>query len=233
MPVLRMTAETLSGKPRALLLHGGWPGHEPERSAAFVLRHVLQDFDVVQSGDLGMLCADTLAAFDLLIPVWTFGELDESAEIALLASVADGLGIVAWHGATSAFLASRRHKLLLGGQFVDHPGGDAVTYVVKFRGNDPLIASLDDFTVTSEQYYLLVDPAVKVLAHTYMDGGPMSWLHGVEMPVAWTRPWGRGRVFYCTLGHTPAILAHPPLVTLLRRAAAWASRDRRVEVDGG
>jgi type 1 glutamine amidotransferase len=133
------------------------------------------------------------------------------------------MGVLAWHGATSAFLACRRHKFLLGGQFVAHPGEQAVTYSVRFHDNDPLVAGLGDVTLTSEQYYMLVDPAVKVLATTRVVGPGMDWVAGVEMPVAWTRRWGRGRVFYCSIGHTVDDLNHPSMITLLRRAAAWAA----------
>ncbi|MGH9550502.1 MAG: ThuA domain-containing protein, partial [Terriglobales bacterium] len=130
------------------------------------------------------------------------------------------------HGNTSAFLKSRRHKFLLGGKFVGNPGGDAITYNVHFLGNDPLVEGLEDITVQSEQYYLLVDPAVKVVATTIMDGADMSWLAGVQMPVAWKRMWGQGRVFYCALGHCPEIfMEHQSLRSLVQRALHWSVRD--------
>ncbi len=87
-----------------------------------------------------------------------------------------------------------------------------------------MVAGLDPLTLTSEQYYMLVDPAVKVLATTTMVGEGMPWLAGVRMPVAWTRGWGDGRVFYCSLGHTAGIVEIPQMSTLLRRAAWWAMR---------
>ena len=83
---------------------------------------------------------------------------------------------------------------------------------------------LPAFEVVSEQYYLLIDPAVRVLAETTIVGEGMPWLAGTRMPVAWTRQWGRGRVFYCALGHTVEILELAPVRTLLARAAEWARR---------
>ena len=222
-----MSAATASStnRPRALLLHGGWEGHDPDRVADYAERHLLGGFEVVRSSDLAVLRADVLSGFDLLVPVWTFGEITEAQEADLLSSVVDGIGVLAWHGAASAFLASRPHKLLLGGQFVTHPGGTGVTYTVRFhRDADALVAGLDDLKLTSEQYYLLIDPAVKVLATTTIEGDSLTWLAGVTMPVAWTRPWGKGRVFYCSLGHSVEVLALPTVSTLLRRAARWASR---------
>ncbi len=212
-------------RKRVLLLYGGWEGHQPECFADFAENELLGDFDVVRSQDLGMLCPDLLASFDLLVPIWTFGEITDIQETTLLNAVANGMGIVAWHGNASSFLNSRPHKFLLGGQFVGHPGGNDVTYSVRFLGNDPLVDGLEDITVTSEQYYLLIDPAIKVLATAYIDGDNMNWLSGVQMPVVWKRRWGKGRVFYCALGHTLDVLEQPSITTLLRRAVRWACRS--------
>jgi type 1 glutamine amidotransferase len=209
---------------RVLLHYGGWDGHQPERFADFAEKRLLADCDVVRSQNLADLTIEFLSQFDLLVPIWTFGELGTEQETALLDAVAKGLGVVAWHGSASAFLNSRPHKHLLGGQFVAHPGGEDTIYTVRFRDNDPLVRDLADFTLTSEQYYLLIDPAVKVLASTTIHGDTMPWLKGIDMPVAWTRYWGKGRVFYCSLGHSIDILEHPTLNQLLRRAIQWAPR---------
>lgn len=207
----------------ALLLYGGWEGHHPEKFASFAASRVLDDFDVTWSQDLDVLNVKTLNCFDLLLPIWTFGDLADSQVDALLTSVQNGMGVVAWHGAASSFLNSRSHKFLLGGQFVGHPGGDDVTYEVHFLGNDPIVAGLQDVTVISEQYYLLVDPAVTPLATTSIIGDGMEWVAGVPMPIAWKRQWGRGRVFYSALGHTVDVLEMSPVLTMLRRAVRWAT----------
>jgi len=208
---------------RALVLYGGWAEHEPERSARFAIDNVLGDFDVTSSQDLATLDLRTLERVDLLVLLWTFGELTPAQEQGLIEAVGGGMGLLTWHGATSAFLSSRAHKFLIGGQFVAHPGGDAVTYAVNFKAGDPLVEGLGDVTVTSEQYYVLVDPAVTVLATTPMQA-PGDEEAAVEMPVAWRRNWGAGRVFYCSLGHTPDTLGSPSVLSLLRRAAGWAGR---------
>jgi type 1 glutamine amidotransferase len=217
---------------RALLLYGGWDGHQPECFADFAEDKLLGDFDVVRSQDLEMLRPDVLAGFDLLVPIWTFGEITDAQETALLSAVADGMGMVAWHGNASSFLDSRPHKLMLGGQFVAHPGGNYITYSVRFLGNDPLVDGLKDVTITSEQYYFLIDPAVKVLATTGIDGGDMDWIADVRMPVAWKRKWGKGRVFYCGLGHTLDVLEEPCITTLLSRAVSWACRSAEEHCTG-
>jgi uncharacterized protein len=212
-----------SEKPRVLLLEGGWEGHSPTAAADYAQEHLLSDCEVIRSGDLGMLDRKLLAGFDVLVPIWTFGALGEQQEQSLLEAIARGMGMVAWHGFASAFLASRAHKFLLGGQFVSHPGGEQTAYRVHFHDHDPLVDGLEDFTLTSEQYYMLMDPAVKVLASTRIVGQGMPWLAGVEMPVAWKRIWGQGRVFYCSLGHAVDVLAHEIVSELIRRAVQWAA----------
>jgi uncharacterized protein len=221
----RGVSPNVSGRlPRALLLYGGWQPHEPEAIANAVEAEVLGGFDVHRETDLRILESPLLREFNLVLPLWTFGELPVLGEQGLLSAVENGLGLLAIHGAASAFLTSRPHKHLLGGQFVGHPAGAQTTYQVTFRRDEPLVQGLSDFVVTSEQYYLLVDPAVRVLATTTIQGGTQRWLTGVQMPVAWTRVWGDGRVFYCSLGHDPTTATHPTVVELLRRAACWAAQ---------
>lgn len=212
-------------KPRVLLLWGGPPTHDPEAFADFAERELLADCEVKRSSTLDSLTPESLSRFDLLVPIWMFDEIDRDQERALLSAVEGGLGVVAWHGATSAFLNSRPHKHLLGGQFVAHPGGAETIYRVRFRQDHTLTMGLEEVVVTSEQYYMLLDPAIEPLAFTTIEGRGMTWLAGVEMPVAWTRLWGEGRVFYCSLGHTLADLESNSVRTLFRRAVLWAARS--------
>jgi hypothetical protein len=207
---------------RALVLAGGWDGHDPEAVARWAAGSVLSGFDVTVTDDLRALDPSTLGTFDLLCPLWTYGELSPDQEAALLGAAADGLGLLAWHGATSAFLGSRPYKHLLGGQFVAHPGGAQVAHTIRFRP-DPLTVDLPDVSLRSEQYYLLVDPAVRVLATTEVVAPDEPWLAGTEMPAAWVRRWGEGRVAYVSVGHGIEELALPPITELLRRLAAWAA----------
>jgi type 1 glutamine amidotransferase len=220
----RVIPKASSSRKRVLLLHGGWRGHAPAKFADFAERELLEGYDVVRSRSLDDLTDANLKHFDLILPIWTFGSLTASQQRALLAAVHGGLGYVGWHGNASSFLECRPHKLLLGGQFVAHPGGNRVRYTVSFHRDDNLVSDLADFTVVSEQYYLLIDPAIKVLATTSIRGGPMPWLNRVRMPVAWKRCADQGRVFYCALGHTVDVLRKAPVTTMLRRALAWASR---------
>lgn len=210
-----------------LILHGGWEGHTPDAVADFAESEWLAGARVVRSSSLDALTLENLAQFDLLIIIWTFGELSVEQERALLKAVESGMGFVAWHGSASAFLANRPYKLLLGGQFVAHPGDFDVTYRVELNRQHEMTRDLDDFTLTGEQYYLLIDPAVDVLATTKIDGAQFTWLKGITMPYAWIREWGNGRVFYCVAAHTVDDLKQPTIFELIRRGIAWATRSNR------
>jgi type 1 glutamine amidotransferase len=45
------------------------------------------------------------------------------------------------------------------------------------------------------------------------------------MPVAYVKTWGRGRVFYITVGHTPEDLQAPEVARLVRQGMVWAARN--------
>ena len=120
-----------------------------------------------------------------IIPVWTFGDLSEGQSFSLLDAVKNGMGIIAWHGAASAFLGNREYKHMLGGQFVDHPGGDTVAYTVTFLDHDSSSQGLESLDIVSEQYYLLVDPSVNVIATTSIIADDKPWLSHGNLAVRW------------------------------------------------
>lgn len=209
---------------RALVLYGGWPDHKPVEMARWAEDELLSEYTVCSYSTLDILESSSLGDFDVLLPIWTFGEIAPAQEKGLLTAVEGGLGVLAWHGFTSAFLASRTLKHLAGGQFVCHPGGEDVSYRVEFDPASTFTQGLSDFEVATEQYYFLLDPAIEAVATTRMLAPDMPWLAGVKMPVAWKRNWGAGRVFYCALGHRLDDMSSPSASELLRRGLHWATR---------
>ena len=116
---------------------------------------------------------------------------------------------------------------MTGGQWVAHPGNDRVRYTVQIADKThPITSGIKDFDVTSEQYYMHIDPAICVLASTQFPTAPGPHVANgpLEMPVIWTKLYGKGRVFYCSLGHTPQVLAAEPVATIMRRGFGWAAR---------
>ena len=106
-----------------------------------------------------------------------------------------------------------------------HPG-NIIDYTVEItKPDDPIVQGIKDFPYHSEQYYMHVDPANEVLATTTFSGEHAPWIKGVVMPVAWKRQYGKGRVFYSSLGHQAKEFEVPEMATMLRRGVNWAARD--------
>ena len=221
----------------ALVVWGGWDGHEP-RQVGDVVRGMLEKhgFSVEVSTTLDSLAdVEALRKLDLIVPVWTMGKIEKEQVEAVSEAVASGVGVAGCHGGMcDAFRESVLWQFITGGNWVAHPGGDGVEYVVNVRNNSShLLEGIKDFTVRSEQYYLHVDPAVEVLATTRFP--VVNWFHSsnrqVDMPVIWTKRWGHGRVFYTSLGHHADVFDIPEAAETLRRGLLWAAEGKQIAVD--
>jgi type 1 glutamine amidotransferase len=211
----------------ALIVQGGWPGHQPLECAELFARFLRSEsFDVTVSDSLdAYLDAGLMARVDLIVPIWTMGEISPAQLTGLLGAIKAGGGVAGWHGGMGdAFRSSTEYQFMVGGQFVAHPG-DTLDYTVRILDHtDPITAGLADFQVHSEQYYMHTDPGNKVLAVTTVSGaGGVPWVAGTQMPVVWKRQWGKGRVFYSSLGHAAADFDVPETRTIMQRGMLWAA----------
>jgi hypothetical protein len=188
---------------------------------------------VTVADTLDALCdVERLRAYALIVPIWTMGEIRPDQLRPLLAAVEGGVGIGGCHGGMSdAFRNSPDYQFMTGGQWVAHPGNDGVRHRVEIRDRDHFITQgVGDFTVTTEQYYLHTDPVNRVLATTRFPtvDGPHAANGPVDMPVVWTKYYGKGRVFYCSLGHQASIVRIPEVERLCLRGLLWAARAEEV-----
>lgn len=212
---------------KALFVWGGWEGHEPRRSVE-VFVPILEGagYHVEVSDSLDSFADEAkMKSLDLVVPCWTMGNLSNEQEKVITDAVAAGTGIAGWHGGMcDAFRGSTNYQFMTGGQWVAHPG-NIMTYTVNItKPEDPIVAGISDFQITSEQYYMHVDPSNEVLATTTFDGAEAPWIAGCVMPVAWKRMWGRGRVFYSSLGHVARDFDVPECREIMRRGMLWAGR---------
>ena len=212
----------------ALIVWGGWEGHEPEACAtlfADILRQ--QDVEVTVSASLESYTDKALMdSVQLVIPMWTMGEISKEQSAGLRAAVLRGVGLAGWHGGMcDAFRNDVNYQFMTGGQWVQHPGG-IIDYSVQIINNDhPLTQGIAEFSMHSEQYYMHCDPGNTVLATTTFAGDQegMDWIAGTVMPVAWTRTYGKGRVFYSSLGHIRSDFEVPEAREIMRRGLLWAA----------
>lgn len=210
----------------ALIFWGGWDGHEPEACTRRLAAMLDEDgFEVETHPGTDILAATDLMRFDLIVPMMTQVQLAPEELKALIAAVAAGTGLGGFHGGMGdTFRAEPSYQYMTGGQWVAHPGNVIDYRVTVTRGDDPIMAGIEDFDYRSEQYYLHVDPANEVLVTTTFDGAHDPWTKGAVMPVVWKKRYGAARVFYSALGHKASELDHPQMQTILRRGLAWAAR---------
>lgn len=215
---------------RALIVWGGWNGHEPEQVAGIFHEALTsKGFDVEVSNTLdAFLDGEKLKTLDLIVPVWTMGKITGEQVKPLLAAVKSGVGIGGCHGGMcDSFREATEYQFMTGGQWVAHPGNDGVEYTVRVTEPDHFITrgAPAEFPVKSEQYYMHVDPAVQVLAVTRFPvaDGPHVRNGEFDMPVVWTKFYGEGRVFYCSLGHVANVVRQPEVLDLCTRGLLWAA----------
>lgn len=222
---------------KALLIKGGWDGHQPNE-VTDVFAKMLQEegFDTKISDTLESLRdAEYLNSLDLIVPTWTMGAIERDLVQNVMEAVAAGVGIAGCHGGMcDAFRESTEWQFMTGGQWVSHPGGDDVEYTVNITNSSGGITDgIRDFKVTSEQYYLHVDPCIEVLATTRFP--TVTWYHSsnraVDVPVMWTKRWGHGRVFYSSLGHHADVFDIPEAYVTMKRGMLWAAEGRQIAID--
>ncbi|MBY0117098.1 ThuA domain-containing protein [Paenibacillus sp. FSL L8-0435] len=219
---------------KALIVWGGWDGHEPEQVAAIFERILKEEqFEVEVSNTLESYSdAEKLMGLDLIVPLWTMGQIEQELVNNVSAAVQSGVGLAGIHGGMcDAFRNNVDWQFMTGGQWVAHPGNDGVEYMVNMkRGSSPLLDHIEDFQVKSEQYYLHVDPAVEVLATTRFPvvTGPHAANGPVDMPVVWTKRWGAGRVFYNSLGHHADIVDMKPVTEMMRSGFKWTAAGKEL-----
>jgi hypothetical protein len=202
----------------ALIVQGGWDGHKPAEVAEILAEPLRQhDFEVTIADTLDAYKDPHLPELDLIVPNWTMGTIEQDQLKPLLEAVYNGVGLAGLHGGMcDSFRNETEYQWMTGGQWVAHPGNDTATYVVYIDGvPSPITEGISDFQVTTEQYYMHVDPANVVHATTRFGE--------VVMPVVWTKHWGKGRVFYCSLGHRPDVVQMPPVLTMMTRGMLWAA----------
>ncbi|GIV17115.1 MAG: hypothetical protein KatS3mg022_2550 [Armatimonadota bacterium] len=212
---------------RALIVWGGWEGHEPKQCAEIFAPWLQsQGYEVIVSNTLDTYTdKELMQSLNLIVPIWTMGTISPEQEAGLLDAVRSGVGIAGWHGGMGdSFRNNTEYQFMVGGQWVAHPG-NIIDYEVNIiKPEDPIVAGLSDFKMHSEQYYMHVDPSNEVLATTTFSGEYCEWIAGTVMPVVWKRRYGKGRVFYSSLGHVAKDFEVPEALEIMKRGMLWASR---------
>ena len=228
-------------KRKALILCGGWNGHEPklltERFKTFLES---EDFEVNVEEKLDVLQdLQRLKEQDLFIPIWTMcnENLPKPYFEPIAEAIGSGVGLAGCHGGMcDAFRNNVLWQFITGANWVAHPGCDGTKHRINIISkSNPLTEGIKDFDVCSEQYYLQTDAANEVLATTRFP--TVKWYHSangeVDVPQVWTRKWGHGRVFYNALGHHNDVFDIPEAWELMKRGLLWAAESRQIAREKG
>ena len=210
----------------ALIVAGGWNGHEPAQCAD-IIAAMLRDsgFKVWSETSTEAFADPALKDLSLIVPIMTMSKIEKEELANLTAAVRGGVGIAGYHGGMcDAFRDATEYQFMCGDQWVAHPGNIIDYKVDVTRPDDPIMAGVASFEHRSEQYYMHVDPANEVLATTRFTGEHAPWIEGVVMPVVWKKRHGAGRVFYSSLGHRAYELDLPEIRTVMTRGLLWAAR---------
>lgn len=219
---------------KVLIIQGGWDGHEPKlTSKRFAAILEKNGYECKTSDSLEVLGdLEYLLSLDLIVACWTMGNIEREYTVNISKAIGSGVGLAGCHGGMcDSFRQDTEWQFITGGQWVSHPGGDGITYMVNIcNGSSPITEGIEDFEVCSEHYYLHVDLSIEVLATTRFPMVPYYHISNkpVDMPVAWTKFWGNGRVFYTSLGHHDDVFDNSPNAQrLMERGMVWAAEGKQ------
>jgi type 1 glutamine amidotransferase len=236
-----MTAERTGGR-RALVVRGGWDGHQPvETTEEFIPFLEDNGFEVrVEESPAVYADADYMATVDLIVQTNTMNTIESGEFQGLRTAIENGTGFAGWHGGIAdSYRNNSDYLQLVGGQFASHPGkhpdertGEQSDNYMPHRiemtpaaAEHPITRGIGDFDLTTEQYWVLSDDYNDVLATTTQAVRPWDpWTRPVTSPAIWTRQWGKGRIFVCTPGHRVEIVRDPNVRTIIERGLLWAAR---------
>ena len=160
----------------------------------------------------------------------------------LMAFIKEGKGFVGIHSATDSCYQWPDYGQMINGYFDGHPWGAGTEVSIRVEPGQekhPLVAMFEGKNVDfKEEIYQLKDPydskKVDMLLRldtekTKIDIGGVKRADK-DFGVAWARSWGKGRVFYCSLGHNHEIYSNPIILKHYLAGLQWAIGDFKVDV---
>lgn len=226
----------------ALVVRGGWSGHQPvETTEMFVPFLEEHGFSVRIEGSPQIYAdLDFMPRVDLIVQAMSMSTIEMDQFLGLRGAVEAGAGMAGWHGGmVASYKNTTQYLHMMGAQFAEHPGkhpdertGDQsdsymphTINITEFGRRHPITRGIDDFSLVTEQYWVLHDDYLDVLATITQPVRAWDpWHRPVTSPAIWTRQWGEGRIFVITPGHQVEILEDPNVRTIIERGLLWAAR---------
>jgi type 1 glutamine amidotransferase len=177
--------------------------------------------------------AKNLNYFDVLVFASTTGELDmdDSQKADMLSFIKDdGKGFVGIHAALDTNYKWPEYGEMIGGWFDQHPW---MTFNAPIINEDPSFPAVRHFPHEFVKYDEIYQPKewsrdkVNVLlrldeSKLNYENNPRIHRNDHDFAVAWDKMYGKGRVFYSTLGHTEEAWNDPDIRKMYFEAIKWA-----------
>ncbi len=233
---------SLNGK-NIIYVYGGMKGHSPKESVNLFVPILEKEGASVKVFDNFSVYEDEklMNEADLIIQIFTDAftsdpKMNNEQFKGLQNALINGTGFAGWHGGLGDSSPNPLYHFIVGGDFVSHPGElkemKTAEYEVKIYDSEDYITNgISDFKINgSEQYYMMIDPNVKVLAVSEfkLNNWPTNEnkIKGSFMPVIWKKNYGKGRVFYSSIGHYLREFEIPEVLTMQMRGFRWASEGK-------
>ncbi len=147
---------------------------------------------------------------------WT--KLTDKQMKACLDFVRNGGGWVGVHSATETFASNPEYVKMTGASFVKHEPYRTMR-ILRIVGDHPILDGIVNFDIMDEFYYHdkcnLEDKHVLLVCQSPDDG--------LVRPIAWTKAYGKGKVFYTALGHSMESCGNPSAQKLFTQGLAWVA----------
>lgn len=192
---------------KVLIIWGGWEGHEPQHTAEKLYKVLIDKEYIVEStSNFGVLLNGNLGNYDVIIPIWSCGIKGDIYLSQLLKAVESGVGIATFHGGINWFNQEKYYEMI-GAFYLYDTKPEKYSVNIVDRKHE-ITKNINDFEIVSEKYFLQTDHKNRVLA--------TADFSGTEMPIAWTREYGKGKIFYSSLAHsTDELFSEPHLSMIL------------------
>ncbi len=206
---------TQTARPTVLSVTRGL--FHPSLFARFRYEQVLGRYaTVVRLPRLERVSPEAVATADVVSVYLHRNTIQENSLRLLEEFVHAGGGLIVIHSGSASFKAEPRWEKLIGGRFVSH--GPITTFEVRpAEGTLPPFAGIPPFRVRDELYRHRFGNDLTIQLETTADGQ--------TEPVAWTRTYGRGRIFYLCLGHRAAVFKDRDVRRIIGAAVTWTTGE--------
>jgi type 1 glutamine amidotransferase len=182
--------------------------------------------------------AKNLDDFDAIFFMGTGeGDLTDQQKQDLLSFVHDdGKGFIGAHTGDDAFFTWPEFGEMIGGYFDNHPWGVFDAPVIVEDPSFPAMKALPRAFTIRDEIYVHKAPYSREKVHVLarLDASKLDYskakdLHRTDrdFPVAWSKMYGKGRVFYSTFGHLPEVWDNPAIQKMYFEAIKWALKEEQ------